>query len=193
MFQITSTTARLGMALLASGALGACSESKPSANMAAVPTVVIDGLERMRCSLGQTWEGNTCTGKAKTFNFDQAQAAAKDLNSKGGAHGKTDWRVPTVRELASLRVCSTGFEGEKVDVGDGAQAISKYCKKGSDSPTLDAKYFPNSPDSGFGFWSSSPYVGVSGTAWAVYFLNGLVSNDSRSNGSYHVLLVRTSQ
>ena len=51
------------------------------------------GLVWQRCSVGQTWNGRTCSGAAERFNFDQAQALA--------AHG---WRVPSKDELASLIV-----------------------------------------------------------------------------------------
>lgn len=30
-----------------------------------------------RCSVGQTWNGNTCIGEAKLFTFDQAQQLIK--------------------------------------------------------------------------------------------------------------------
>lgn len=197
MFRMTSKSARLGLALAAICALAACSDSKPGATAAVSnalstePTLVIDGKEWMRCALGQTWEGNTCTGEAETFNFDEAQAAAKALNAQGGAHGKTDWRVPTVRELASLRVCSTGFKEDKSDVEDGGPEISVACKDGSTKPTLDAQQFPNTPSSTF--WSSLPYVGGSDYAWLVDFDFGLVGGLNRDDHFPRVRLVRASQ
>lgn len=155
-------------------------------------TVVIDGFEWMRCALGQTWEENTCTGKAKDFAFDkedEPQSAAKDFNAIGGAFGKIDWRVPTARELASLRVCNTGFEGEEDRLG-GERAISSSCQKGASSPTLDVKHFPNTPASGF--WSSTLMSNFYGAAWGVDFDNGLV-NIYVHEMPRHVRLVRTSQ
>jgi hypothetical protein len=53
------------------------------------------GLVWQRCSVGQAWNGRTCSGEAKTFNFDQAQA----LTTRG-------WRVPSKDELSSLIVKS---------------------------------------------------------------------------------------
>lgn len=52
-----------------------------------------------RCAEGQTWTGQTCSGTSTTFlmnssAFDQAKAQA---SSSGKA-----WRVPNVKELASL-------------------------------------------------------------------------------------------
>ena len=39
-----------------------------------------------------------------SFNFAQAQQAAKHLNAKGGFAGHTDWRLPSQDELESLVV-----------------------------------------------------------------------------------------
>jgi uncharacterized caspase-like protein len=61
------------------------------------------GLVWQRCSVGQTWSGVTCDGKAKTFSFDEAQKLAG-----------TGWRVPGKDELASL-----------IDRREGTPAINK--------------------------------------------------------------------
>jgi hypothetical protein len=56
-----------------------------------------------RCSVGQTFDKlKGCIGEAKEFTFEEAQQLSKD-----------GWRVPTIRELESLRVCSTGFDAKK--------------------------------------------------------------------------------
>ncbi len=65
------------------------------------------GLVWMRCSLGQKWDGKTCAGEAEKYNFDSAQASAKQT-SFGGIN---DWIVPPIRQLAGLMGCSTGFQG----------------------------------------------------------------------------------
>lgn len=186
------------LAFTLAGLVG-CEGKKPEEGKAAAavpaivypPTVVVDGLEWMRCAVGQTWEGETCIGESQHFNFDAAQAAATDLNANGGAHGKTDWRVPTIRELASLRVCSTGFQGE-VDVNDGGPLLREMCADGSAAPTIDMKQFPNTNK--FIFWSSSPNLSDNSLAWVVYTNVGGVFNDgNRSGGGNFVRLVRTSQ
>lgn len=151
------------------------------------PTVVLDSREWMRCSVGQAWDGRTCTGQASRLTFDSAFAFAKDLNAKGAAYGKTDWRVPTVRELASLRNCSSG-SNDAIDVGDGAEVISRGCYEGSGAPTLIAHFFPNTP--AYRFWSSSPYDAYN--SWGVGFDYGYVSTNSR-DAEYHVRLVRSIQ
>lgn len=152
------------------------------------PSVVINDLEWMRCAVGQKWEDDTCIGEPMRLNFDAAQTVASDLNANGGAHGKTDWRVPTIRELASLRVCSNGFQGE-VDIQDGGPALKEMCADGSTAPTIDANQFPNTYK--FVFWSSTPNSSASNLVWVVYTNVGGVFNDgNRSEGSNFVRLVR---
>ena len=59
-------------------------------------------LTWMRCSLGQTWNGTTCTGTPVTYTWQSAQDAADKLNSAGGYANRHDWRVPKIAELASI-------------------------------------------------------------------------------------------
>lgn len=54
----------------------------------------VTGLIWQRCSIGQTWDGNTCTGNATTHTWQQALTVAKDLG-KG-------YRLPNIKELASI-------------------------------------------------------------------------------------------
>lgn len=61
----------------------------------------------MRCSLGQSWNGQTCVGTAQTFNFDGAAAAARSY---------AGWLVPSVAQLVSLRFCSAGESKDLVSV-----------------------------------------------------------------------------
>ncbi len=131
-----------------------------------------------RCSVGQTWNGNTCIGEAKTFTFDQAQQLSQD-----------GWRVPTIRELQSLRYCSTGFyTKDMIDLEDGGETVPLNCNDNAIKPTINTAVFPNTQK---WYWSSSPDVGNSDYAWDVYFYVGYVYN---SNGySDFVRLVRASQ
>jgi Protein of unknown function (DUF1566) len=143
-------------------------------------------LEWLRCSIGQSWSGSSCTGEAKQYTFEEAKAAADTFNATGYG-GKRDWRVPTVRELQSLRVCSTGFVSETRDLQDGGEPVGTYCNDKRTKPTIDHVLFPNTPS--LLYWTSSPLRGYSGTAWYVYFVDGGVASGDRSN-TYYVRLVR---
>ena len=54
------------------------------------------GLTWMRCAMGQTWTGTTCSGSASTYTY----AAAMALTSNFA--GKSDWRLPNIVELQTL-------------------------------------------------------------------------------------------
>ncbi|WP_019520603.1 Lcl C-terminal domain-containing protein [Faucicola boevrei] len=54
----------------------------------------VTGLIWQRCSIGQTWNGNTCTGTATEHTWKQALTVAKNLG-KG-------YRLPNIKELQSL-------------------------------------------------------------------------------------------
>lgn len=138
------------------------------------------GLVWARCSVGQSWSGQTCAGEAKTFNLDDAQRQAPP-----------GWRVPTIRELASLIHCSSGKTKDLVDLPGSGPKVANTCTGNFSSPTLRGDVFPNTPETGW-YWSSSPYAGYTSVAWVVNFSNGGV-NDYARDGSNAVRLVRASQ
>lgn len=78
------------------------------------------GLMWMRCSIGQTWQGESCTGVASSFTWQQALAQ----NGTDYA-GHSDWRVPNKNELASI--------------------VELRCY----NPSINGVIFPNTPDSWF--------------------------------------------
>ena len=122
------------------------------------------GLEWARCSLGQSWNGSTCTGTASTHTHEQALAQAQAANV-GGASG---WRLPNVKELASL------------------------ADKGCRDPAIDSTAFPNTPSSWY--WASSPNVGNSDGAWVV--ISAMATSTATTHGRFNsgaVRLVRASQ
>lgn len=139
-----------------------------------------------RCSLGQQWDGKTCAGDASKHDFNGAQAAAKKFNAAGGLGGFADWFVPTIRQLASLRACSSGFE-DSSDLNDGEGAALKQCSVGYVNPTIDTNVFPSTPVEVF--WSASPYSGDTNLAWSVFFYGGSLIKYYR-NGSNNVRLAR---
>ena len=63
--------------------------------------IVLDltlGLEWLRCSAGQQWDGETCIGSAYRLTFAQAEDAIVQANDQIGP----GWRFPTRAELSSL-------------------------------------------------------------------------------------------
>jgi hypothetical protein len=74
------------------------------------------GLVWQRCSVGQTWNGTSCTGTAQTYTYDQALAL------KTSFAGNSDWRLPNANEL---------------------HTIVEY---GSYNPAINTALFPNTPD-----------------------------------------------
>ena len=144
-------------------------------------------------STGLIWEGKTASpatsrlGTSTYTNYDSTTSAQKwvggityanptqadidaTTNSIGyrtsvnasNLCGYNDWRLPTKDELAGI-LASSG------------------------SPSIDTTWFPNTQASYY--WTSSPYVGVSGYAWYVSFDSGYVNGNLR-NYNFHVRLVR---
>lgn len=150
----------------------------------------LGGLEWLRCSLGQSWSGSSCTGVARKYTFEEAKTAAVAFNATG-YDGKSDWRVPTVRELQSLRVCSTGFVSDAWDIQDSGKPVSKICNDNARSPTIDTAQFPQMPDGWF--WTSSPNLDSVLAAWTVDFYNGFVLGYGIRFSAAYVRLVRTTQ
>ena len=117
-------------------------------------------LTWMRCAFGQTWTGTTCSGTASTFDYATALLVTQTFA------GKSDWRLPNVRELQTL------VERAKVN------------------PAINTELFPNTSNSEF--WSSSPDIGNTNEAWSVRFSDGYVNNGSRGR-AFPVRFVRANQ
>ena len=144
----------------------------------------VTGLEWMRCSLGQTWDGITCQGRAGRYTFEGAQQATP-----------FGWRVPTIHELNSLVYCSNELNRiREAKFDDGGVPLMNTCQgeSGKDylQTTIRTNVFPNS--AGNLYWSSSSHVVNRSYAWVVYFVTGGVNDDAQSNFNY-VRLVRASQ
>ena len=101
----------------------------------------LTGLIWRRCSEGQTWNGTTCVGDFLYFEWATALKHARAV----GKHG-TGWRMPNVKELASLAVI------------------------GKQSPAIDTDVFPNSW--GGYYVSSTPVQFDIRWKWHVSFYRG---------------------
>jgi hypothetical protein len=104
----------------------------------------------MRCAVGQTWTGTSCSGTARNITqWQQALQVAVDVNSGAddadndgapGFAGAQDWRLPSIRELAS---------------------IHEACRT---TPAHNTVVFPNAPGAS-NHWSSTTIDGSPSVAW----------------------------
>jgi hypothetical protein len=144
-------------------------------------TVVIGDLMWKRCSEGQTWTGSTCRGSADKYEWQEALNYAKDVSYAG----YSDWRVPTIKEINTLVYCSNGSIQYKLD---GYNSLPCTRDGNYQRPTINQTLFPNTPEATF--WSSSPYLDYSDSAWRLYFDSGSDGGGTYQGYSYRVRLVR---
>lgn len=143
-------------------------------------TDIQTNLTWQRCSVGQTWTGETCAGEIDGFIWMDAQALVRD-----------GWRLPTVEELDTLVECPKGRkpsvrqDGRYDFVTDGECHGSK-----NDIPKINIHAFPNTPLAGF--WSSSQDARNAEGAWSVGTNDGMVSLGHKEF-RFGVRLVRTVQ
>jgi hypothetical protein len=64
-------------------------------------TDVDSKLMWMRCSVGQRWHAGACVGAAGALSWRDAQGHADQVNLDGAALF-SDWRLPSLRELATI-------------------------------------------------------------------------------------------
>ncbi|MBF0239473.1 MAG: DUF1566 domain-containing protein [SAR324 cluster bacterium] len=108
-------------------------------------------------STGLMWQKED-DNSTRTWEAALSYCEALSLGSQ------TDWRLPNVRELASIVDAATH------------------------SPAINSTYFPNTNSSGY--WSSSSNAYDSSYAWYVHFSYGDVGYYFKSNTSSYVRCVR---
>lgn len=152
----------LSLPLLAGWAQAACPSWPTAERFALNGAQVTDlrtGLVWARCSVGQAWNGSTCSGSAIGMTLEEAFAHAQ---------GQVGWRLPNVKELASL------------------------ADRGCYSLAIDTVAFPGTPP--YAYWSSTPNTGESYYPWYVHFGDGGVFTESAGRySSFRVRLVRVGQ
>ncbi|MEM0911714.1 MAG: DUF1566 domain-containing protein [Pseudomonadota bacterium] len=99
----------------------------------------------MRCSVGQTFDGNTCTGDATLFSWQDALA----LNRVQIQNENSLWRLPNVKELSVI--------------------VERNCVR----PSINKSVFPETPPDEY--WTSTPVRNDATRAWSIAFTNGTSS------------------
>lgn len=127
-----------------------------------------------RCSIGQVWNGTTCTGVASTHTWTDALAQAKAIG-----HG---YRLPNIKELLSLV--------EEADCGPNAinETMFPATPNRQASPSSDGYYWSSSPYKNQPINNPTNYSAIN-NAWSISFGYGGSFSDEKSN-SKHVRAVR---
>lgn len=141
------------------------------------------GLIWQRCSWGQLWTGSTCSGEAKRVGDNPLCAGFGAIWSA--------WRLPTVRELHSIVVCSSG-RTKAIDVlKDGGGAIANGCDGNYQRPTVSLAAFLGTTT--HAYWTSSPVVGKADSYWGVSFDGGHVGSFNPDNVLAFRLVAKSSK
>ena len=107
--------------------------------------IVIDlqsGVEWLRCSVGQRWNGAQCVGEIVKLNQEMSVKAIELANEQLGGN----WRLPTREELENI--------------------VCQECSR----PKIDASIFPNTPAEPF--WTGEQNQYSPRHIWSVNFFTG---------------------
>lgn len=152
---------------IAQTCVGGVRASNPTSSYSVFNGTVTDlrsGLIWDQCLWGKS--GTDCSaGVASTLTWRQALAVPGTANA-AKHRGQSDWRLPNIKELASLvEVCRI--------------------------PAINDQVFPATAADGA--WTSSPYMLFPGYGWIVLFADGSITNTSLDSNGFTVRLVRSGQ
>ena len=103
---------------------------------------VMEGLEWMRCSIGQVWSDETCVGEPMQLHY----AAISVVLERTLASSGEGWRLPTRKELIAL-----------IETND-------------EPPMINAKYFPATYAGSY--WTADKNRFLANGHWVVNFYTG---------------------
>jgi len=168
-FKLLST---LLISLAASGSIfAACSAS---IDLTKPDTIYLDngdgtvtdnetGLMWQKCTVGLS-DASCSTGTASAFTWSGALAEVQSQNGIT-ALGYSDWRLPNIKELASL--------------------VERAC----DNPAINETLFP-ATQVVTGYWTSTIDQGSNNLAWYVNFTTGADGSAAKNTATPHIRLVR---
>ena len=133
---------------------------------------VSSGLRWLRCSVGQHWDGSTCTGEPGVYTWEEARELAAATEAA---------RLPTIVELRTLVYCSSGYPAPFNSDNNSS------CSGDYQRPTIVADAFPNTPP--IPFWTTS-FIGDGRRVWFTSFYSGHSGVVDKEN-SFRVRLVYT--
>lgn len=120
-----------------------------------------------RCSMGQDWQGDACINETGAYSWQQTLQQV-ERNNLSSPYGYNDWRLPNIKELASI------IEKACADPAINTAVFSGVIKGDVDAETS-------------AYWSSTYYVSIGGAeAWYIDFADG----DSRYRTKPYKLAVR---
>ena len=73
------------------------------------------GIEWFRCSVGQRYQNNRCVGDPLFLQWEKGVSTVKEMNEKSAE----SWRLPTLKELASLKIENCGNPSINLNVFPG--------------------------------------------------------------------------
>lgn len=103
---------------------------------------LLHGVEWLRCSVGQVWNGSQCDGKVLSLDHDQIEQAISQANEQLGGN----WRLPSRAELEGL--------------------VCKDCPR----PKIDISIFPDTDP--VPYWTGEKNRFAPRHYWSVSFFTG---------------------